>query len=225
MSDVRLDVGELAELYRQAQAARDETVRNILAQAVAQAAAAHQALVGSRLEVIGKGGVTEGPAVRRLQLLLAERGETIKVDGRYGTVTKKVVEGFQQHNGLTVDGWVGQQTWGALAGLAGGDQVGEAMAAKANTELEAFRGLSGKAVASNDLAAAETLAAEAVAAESLAAEAIAAETLAAEAAENRFSGEPLTAEAAIAESAVAEGLALTNTALQTFVAEATRPQG
>src|SRR2546423_15514835 len=100
MSEVRVDVGELAELYRQALESRDEAVRGILAQAVAQAAAAQQALADSRVEIVGKGGVKEGAPVRRLQLLLAERGDTIKVDGKFGKLTQGAVEAFQQRNGL-----------------------------------------------------------------------------------------------------------------------------
>ena len=219
-----MDVAELAGLYRQALEARDDTIRNIVAQAVAQAAAAQLALDQARVHTLRRDKASDGQAVRRLQLLLAERGATIRVDGEFGDETHKAVAAFQEQNGLRADGVAGPVTWAALSGLAHGDEVGEGLAAKARAQLEEFLDVSGKAVQNGDLRVAESLAAEAVAAESMAAEAIASENLAAEAAENRFSGEPFAVESAIAESAVAEGAAVTNAALQTFVAEAAEAQ-
>lgn len=218
-----MDVVEVAKLYRQALDAKDELVRNILAQSVAQAAAAQIALDDALHGTVSANDTSEGPLVRRLQLRLAERGHDIKVDGKFGAKTKAALSKFQKAEGLKVDGVVGPVTWARL-GVAAGDGVAEALATKAQSEIAAFTKLSKRAVKGNDLAAAEALAAEAVAAESLAAEAIAAEALAAEAAENQFSGEPLGAEAAIAEAAIAEGIAETSEALEAFVAEAVAPR-
>lgn len=156
-----MDVVELSKLYQQAQKSRDETVRNLMAQSVAQAAAAQEALAKTR--------------------------EDAKAEG--------------------IDD----------------DPVGAHLAKAAQSHLDDFAKLSASAIREGSLDAAEALTAESIAAETLAAEAIASETLAAEAAEGRFSAEPFAAEAAIAEATVAEGIAATTAALQTFVAESTRP--
>lgn len=219
-----MDLVEVADLYRQALEAKDEVVRNTMAQAIAQAAAAHSALEAAQTQTVGKDHVAEGEPVRRLQLRLAERGANLRIDGRFGPKTRSALTAFQKDQGLTVDGVAGPQTWTQLAGVAPHD-MGAALAAKAGTELAAFDKLSRRAVKKGDLVSAEALAAEAVAAESLAAEAIAAESEAAEAAENQFSSEPVGAEAAIAESAISEGMAETSEALEAFVAEAIQPRG
>jgi peptidoglycan hydrolase-like protein with peptidoglycan-binding domain len=57
-----------------------------------------------------------GPDVRRLQRVLVEIKllDFTRIDGDFGSVTEGVVKGFQQDNGLAVDGIVGPQTWSAL---------------------------------------------------------------------------------------------------------------
>lgn len=50
-----MDVGELGRLYQQAAEARDESVRKLLAQSVAQAAAAHDALEKAKGRTAGAG--------------------------------------------------------------------------------------------------------------------------------------------------------------------------
>lgn len=211
-----MDIAELADLYRQAIEAKDETVRNVLAQAVAQAAASRAALDAARATPVGRGVAEDTSAVRRLQLLLATQGANLRVDGRFGPETEKALLAFQAGHGLKADGLAGPQTWAFLGG--GGDsEVAQALVGKADAELDGFGELARSAVADGDLKAAETLAAESIAAEAHAAEAIAAEALAAEAAENRFSGEPFAAEAALAEGAAAEGVAEATAALHTFV--------
>ncbi len=53
--------------------------------------------------------------VREIQIALKERGYfDSKVDGIFGTITKKAVERFQKDNGLAVDGIAGKNTLKAL---------------------------------------------------------------------------------------------------------------
>lgn len=54
------------------------------------------------------------PDVQRLQSALNEHGESLKVDGLFGRTTERAVLDFQGRHGLTTDGIVGPQTWGAL---------------------------------------------------------------------------------------------------------------
>lgn len=61
----------------------------------------------------------KGPAVADLQRRLANAGFSPgPVDGNFGPQTQAAVRRFQAARGLTVDGWVGPQTWGALLGTA-----------------------------------------------------------------------------------------------------------
>jgi len=56
-----------------------------------------------------------GPDVRRLQrALTAALGRTVTIDGIFGTGTEQAVRDYQRSRGLSVDGVVGPQTWGAL---------------------------------------------------------------------------------------------------------------
>ncbi|MFE4823857.1 peptidoglycan-binding protein [Streptomyces sp. NPDC056704] len=60
-----------------------------------------------------------GPAVGRLQQLLNQRVPDLTpltVDGFFGPVTHGRVREFQRRAGIVIDGIVGPQTWGALAG-------------------------------------------------------------------------------------------------------------
>jgi putative chitinase len=57
----------------------------------------------------------QGAAVKVLQQTLQRHGfDPGPVDGDYGPRTESAVRAFQAAKGLTVDGWVGAQTWGAL---------------------------------------------------------------------------------------------------------------
>ena len=55
-----------------------------------------------------------GDGTREVQTGLSKIGYDITVDGVFGRGTKWAVEHFQRANGLTIDGVVGRQTWGAL---------------------------------------------------------------------------------------------------------------
>ena len=58
---------------------------------------------------------SRGEEVRKIQAALKEKGYfNSKVDGIFGTITKKAVEKFQKANGLTVDGIAGKNTLKAL---------------------------------------------------------------------------------------------------------------
>jgi cell wall-associated NlpC family hydrolase len=58
-----------------------------------------------------------GPAVSDLQSKLKAAGfDPGPVDGSFGPRTEAAVRRFQASRGITVDGWVGPQTWGQLLG-------------------------------------------------------------------------------------------------------------
>ena len=57
----------------------------------------------------------KGGAVERLQTWLVDLGYPLAVDHDFGPATEAAVRQFQQAQGLEVDGYVGKQTWAALA--------------------------------------------------------------------------------------------------------------
>ena len=57
---------------------------------------------------------SNGSDVTELQKLLNQNGYTLDTDGIFGSNTQAAVKDYQQKNGLTVDGIVGNNTWGAL---------------------------------------------------------------------------------------------------------------
>lgn len=63
--------------------------------------------------VILQRGAT-GEAVAELQRKLRALGFMLAVDGDFGPATETAVARFQQEKGVTVDGIVGAETWGAL---------------------------------------------------------------------------------------------------------------
>ncbi len=59
---------------------------------------------------------SSGDEVKKLQTLLNQQGYSLDVDGSYGPKTQAAVKDYQNKNNLTVDGIVGDQTWGTLSG-------------------------------------------------------------------------------------------------------------
>ena len=57
---------------------------------------------------------SKGSDVTELQKLLNNNGYNLSVDGDFGSKTQAAVKDYQQKNGLSVDGIVGTNTWGAL---------------------------------------------------------------------------------------------------------------
>jgi Putative peptidoglycan binding domain len=55
-----------------------------------------------------------GERVKSIQYLLNQRGAGLAVDGDFGPATNSAVRSFQSSHGLTMDGVVGPNTWGAL---------------------------------------------------------------------------------------------------------------
>ena len=59
-------------------------------------------------------GSSDKQTVTELQKLLNNNGYNLDVDGDFGSKTQAAVKDYQQKNGLSVDGIVGTNTWGAL---------------------------------------------------------------------------------------------------------------
>lgn len=57
---------------------------------------------------------SSGSNVTSAQYLLRQHGYGIAADGAFGPATESAVRSFQQSRGLSVDGIIGAQTWGAL---------------------------------------------------------------------------------------------------------------
>ena len=68
-----------------------------------------------KLRLLGKGD--SGNSVKSLQQLLIARGHNcggFGADGKFGAGTESSVTDYQRANGLTIDGLVGDKTWGSL---------------------------------------------------------------------------------------------------------------
>lgn len=198
-----MDAAKLSELYREALAVRDETVRAALAGAVAQSAAATNALNTARPPELGERATRSGDHVRLAQLLLALRGHDVRVDGEFDSDTAEAVRKLQQSAGLDASGVVDDATWSAMAGGPGAALAAQAMATSESVQRAVASLLASKTDGAAESATAVSIAAEAATAETLAAEALAAEPVAAE----PLSAEPLTAEPLIAEPIAAEPIA------------------
>ena len=59
---------------------------------------------------------SSGDEVKKLQESLNSQGYKLDVDGKFGSATQSAVRDYQSKNGLTVDGIVGDNTWGKLTG-------------------------------------------------------------------------------------------------------------
>lgn len=59
---------------------------------------------------------SKGSEVKELQTLLNNNGAKLSVDGVFGPKTFAAVKSYQKANGLSVDGIVGNNTWGSLRG-------------------------------------------------------------------------------------------------------------
>lgn len=57
---------------------------------------------------------SQGSDVTELQKLLNQNGYSLDTDGIFGSKTQAAVKDYQQKNNLSVDGIVGNNTWGAL---------------------------------------------------------------------------------------------------------------
>ena len=66
---------------------------------------------------------SSGPEVAKLKEFLRQEGYPVSAGDQFDEQTDRAVRAFQQANGLSVDGVVGQQTWGALYGLTGQNQL------------------------------------------------------------------------------------------------------
>jgi peptidoglycan hydrolase-like protein with peptidoglycan-binding domain len=66
---------------------------------------------------------SQGNDVKELQTLLNNNGYKLTADGIFGANTQKAVEAYQQKYGLTVDGIVGEKTWGQLLGGSSGNNT------------------------------------------------------------------------------------------------------
>ena len=57
---------------------------------------------------------SSGEEVKKLQTELNKRGYKLEVDGKFGAKTQSAVKDYQKKNNLSVDGIVGNNTWGSL---------------------------------------------------------------------------------------------------------------
>lgn len=79
---------------------------------------------------------SKGSDVTELQKLLNQNGYNLSADGIYGAKTQAAVKDYQQKNGLSVDGIVGNNTWGALTKAQNGSQAASPPAASAPAQTQ-----------------------------------------------------------------------------------------
>lgn len=77
-----------------------------------------------------------GTDVTTAQYLLRASGQSLDVDGAFGAGTEAATTSFQSANGLTADGVIGAETWGALTVTVQSGDSGDAVSA-AQTQLNA----------------------------------------------------------------------------------------
>lgn len=68
----------------------------------------------NKLKTVRRG--SDGGGVYLLQKLLVGKGYKLDCDSNFGGQTESAVKSYQQANGLTIDGIVGQNTWKKLKG-------------------------------------------------------------------------------------------------------------
>ena len=68
----------------------------------------------TKLKTVRRG--SDGGGVYLLQKLLVGKGYKLDCDSNFGGQTESAVKAYQQANGLTIDGIVGQNTWKKLKG-------------------------------------------------------------------------------------------------------------
>lgn len=66
----------------------------------------------ANIQQVRKGST--GSSVKKLQKLLNQNGYSLSEDGNFGNKTLEAVKDYQSKSGLSADGIVGEQTWGAL---------------------------------------------------------------------------------------------------------------
>ncbi len=69
-------------------------------------------ITAADMPLIKKG--SKGDAVKKLQQILNSKGYKLSVDSDFGPATESAVKAYQKDHGLTVDGEVGEKTWGSL---------------------------------------------------------------------------------------------------------------
>jgi peptidoglycan hydrolase-like protein with peptidoglycan-binding domain len=79
---------------------------------------------------------SSGDDVTTAQYLLRGSGQSLAVDGAFGSGTASAVNAFQSAKGLAADGVIGEATWGALAVTVRSGSTGDAVSA-AQTQLNA----------------------------------------------------------------------------------------
>lgn len=77
-----------------------------------------------------------GEVVRTIQYLLRQRGQSVTVDGVFGSGTASAVRAFQTSQGLAVDAIVGSETWPVLVVTVRSGSTGDAVRA-AQSQLTA----------------------------------------------------------------------------------------
>ena len=82
---------------------------------------------------------SQGSSVSELQDLLNNNGYQLDTDGIFGPQTEQAVKDYQQNNGLTVDGIVGDETWGSLTNSGAAPAAGNNNAATPQPTLPAIQ--------------------------------------------------------------------------------------
>ena len=77
-----------------------------------------------------------GKAVTELQKMLNQNGYSLDVDGNFGSKTQAAVKDYQQKNGLSVDGIVGKNTWGALTSAQNAGSTGSTPSKPSASEMK-----------------------------------------------------------------------------------------